>query len=162
VSSEKCGLAGDRVARQGAEYITSCFKPPEGVLAFLSELAVLKEPRLRLFDGSLDLGVTMNVEVTVRDEIRNNDSVRSGGGLVNDLWSGDRNGAGTRDLDSDLFVNLRACTGGGSKPLNDSRDAALKSPGHRSDPELPSRGRFLSRHLRRNGEEPRYSEDGLS
>lgn len=123
---------------------------------------MLKEPRLRLFDGSLNLRVTMNTEVTVRDEIGNNDSVRSECGLIDSLWSRDRNRSGLGDMDSDPFVELRARTRRSSESMKDSRDSALESLGDRSYPERPGRGRFLSRHLRRNGEEPRYSEGGLS
>ena len=153
---------GQPVIELRAERPTSCFEPPEGILAFLSELAMLKEPLLRLFDGGLNLGVTMNTEVTVRDEIRNNDSIRSGGDLVGGLWGRDRNWHGFGDLDGDLFVNPGARTSRSSQPMKDSRDAALESPGHRSYAERSGRGRFLSRHLRRNGEEPRCGEDGLS
>jgi hypothetical protein len=97
------------------EHLTSCFEPSEGVLALLSELAMLEEPRLRLFDGGLDLGVAMNAEVTVRDEIRNINGVRWGGRLEDDFWSSDRSRFGFGGLDNDLFndrfVSLMVCTG---------------------------------------------------
>jgi hypothetical protein len=162
VSSDNNGSVSDRVRNWGDEHLTSCFEPSEGVLAFLSELAMVKEPRLRLFDGGLNLGIAMDTEVTVRDEIRNNDGVRGGGGLGDDFWSGDRSRFGFGDLDGNRFVNLRPRTRRRSKSTNDSRDAILESLSHRSYPERPSGGRFLSRHLRRNREEPRSSENRLS
>jgi hypothetical protein len=161
VSSEKRGSASDWVASRGAEHLTSCFEPSEGVLALLSELTLLKEPLLGLFDGGLNLGIAMDAKVAMRDEIWNNDSAGYGGSLVGDLWSRDGNRFAFGDLNGDLFFSLRARTGGCSKSMEDSRDTALESPGHRSDPERPGRGGFLVRHLRRNGEEPRYGENGL-
>ena len=122
---------------------------------------MLKEPRFRLFDGGLNLGIAMDAEVTMRDEIRNNNSIRCGGSLDDDLWSRDRNGFGFGDLDSDRLVSLRARTSGCPNSMKDSRDTVLESPGHRSYPERSSGGRFLGRHLRRNGEEPISSENGL-
>jgi hypothetical protein len=161
VSSENSGSAVDRV---GAEHLTSCSEPSEGVLAFLPELAMLEEPRLRLFDGGFDLGITMDTEVTVRDEVRNNDSVGCGNSLDDSFWSRDRSRFGFGDIDGDRFDNLgtRARTRERPKPMKDSRGAVLESPGHRSYPERPSGGRFLSRHLRWNGEEPRSRENRLS
>jgi hypothetical protein len=123
---------------------------------------MLKEPRFRLFDGSLNLGIAMNAEVTVRDKIGNNNSVGCGDGLVGDIWSRDRDRFGFGDLNGDLFVNLRTRASRRSESMKDSRDATLESPRYRSDPQRLGRGRFLCRHLRRTGEEPRYSENGLS
>ena len=65
----------------GIEHLTSRFETSEGFLAFLSELAMFEEPCFGLFDRSLDLGVAMNTEVAVRNEIRNNDSVGCGSRL---------------------------------------------------------------------------------
>lgn len=123
---------------------------------------MLKEPRLRLFDGGLNLGVAMDTEVAVRDEVWNNDSIRHGNSLGGNLWSRDRSGCGFRDLDSDRFISLRALARQRPKPMKDPGGTAPESPGHRSYPERPGGGRFLSRHLRRNGEEPRSSENRLT
>jgi len=124
---------------------------------------VLKEPCLGLFDSGLNLGIAVDAEITVRDEIRNNDNIRCGGSLGGDLcWSRDRSGFGFEDLDVDRFVNRMARARGCPKSVEDSREAVLESPGHSSYPGGSGRGEFLSRHLRRNGEEPRYRENRLS
>jgi len=147
---------------RGGEDLTSCFEPSEGVLAFLPELAMLKEPRLRLFDGGLNLRITVDAEVAVRNEIWNNDSVRCGGGVSDDFGSRDRSRFGFGDLDDGRFVNLRARTRQRPKPMKDPGGAVLESLGHRSYPERPRGGRFLGRHLRRNGEEPGSRENRLA
>jgi hypothetical protein len=140
VSSEKNGQPVIAVGHR--ESLTSRFEPSEGVLAFLSELAAVKEPRFRLFDGGLDLGVAVNAEVTVRDEIRNNNSIRGGGSVCGGFCNRDRNGCGLGDLDGDWYLSLGAGTSGRPKPMEDSRDAVLESPGHRSYPRWPGGGGF--------------------
>ena len=162
VSSGKSGSASDSGRRQRVENPTSCFEPLEGVLALLSELAMLEEPRLRLFDGSLNLGIAMNAEVTVRDEIWNNNGVRCGGSVGDDFWSRDRSGFRFGDLDDDRLVNLRASTRQRPKPMEDPGGAILEPLGHRPYPERSRGGSFLGRHLGRNGEEPGSSENKLS
>lgn len=77
----------------------------------------------------------MDTEVTVGDEIWNNDSIGCGGSLSGDVCGRDRNGSRLGDLDSDRFVSLRECTGRRPKPMKDSRDPILESPDHRPYPE---------------------------
>jgi len=71
---------------------------------------VLEEPRLRLFDSGLNLGITMDAEVTVRDEIWNNDGVRCGARVGDDFGSRDRSRFGFGDLDDGRFVDLGSRT----------------------------------------------------
>ena len=122
---------------------------------------MLKEPRLRLFHSGLDLGVTMDAEVTMRDEIWNNDSIGDGGSLCGDLCSRGRKISGFGDLDSDRYARPRVSASRRPKSMKDSRDALLESPDHRSYPEQPSGGRFLSCHLRQSGEGPRSGGNRL-
>ena len=132
MSSEKLGSASGYVVR--VKDLTSRFKPPEGVLALLSEPTMLKEPFFRLLNGSLDFGVTMNTEVAVRDKIWNNNSVGCRGGLDGDFWSRDRDRHGFGDLNGDVFVNLRMRTSRRSKSVNNPRDTILDSSSHRPYP----------------------------
>lgn len=78
---------------------------------------MLKELRLGLFNSSLDLGIAMSAEVSVQ----NNDSIGCRGSLFGDLCSKDGNRPEIEDLDSDLFVSLRARTSGRPKPMKGSR-----------------------------------------